>query len=155
MFEQDERLISESIDRLESNELLIVSQKEEYIKLLELQEQKFLERAEKVKPIISYLKKHHYSFYNKKFDCRSYKGPIIGRNENEVYIYEGEWSLVTSKNLQTGKKDSMMIKTFLDENSFKDAMDALLETAFLQENELTIDQKKIENANKDLNSVFG
>ncbi|MGX2959419.1 hypothetical protein JNUCC23_09145 [Peribacillus sp. JNUCC 23] len=155
MFERDEKLIFESIERLENNELLVESQNEEYCKLLELQEMKFLERAEKVKPIISYLKEHHYSFHNKKFDCRSFKGPVIGRNENVVYVYEGEWSLVTSINLQTGKRDSIILKTFLDENSFKDAMDALLETTFVQEDELAKSQKKIENANKDLNSVFG
>jgi hypothetical protein len=139
------------IDNLEENETLIKQKREELTDIYNEQEKKFLDLFEKVKPIIIHLKNEGYHFYNDTFDCQSSNGPVIGRDNDIMFIYEGQGHLVTKYNLYTKEKKQIPLVNFFSSNSFKLAMEALLKVVTIQNSVIDEFDMEIQKAERELN----
>ncbi|SNT48956.1 hypothetical protein SAMN05444672_1332 [Bacillus sp. OK838] len=99
--------------------------------------------------IIDHIKSQGYAFNNTHFNYHSYDGPIAGYQDNHLFIFlEGRY--LERQNLSTNKTDFVPLDHFLSENSFKHAMEGLLETIHTQDNMIREYQKDIDKGENEL-----
>ncbi|MGE7596508.1 hypothetical protein ACQKMY_25855 [Peribacillus frigoritolerans] len=144
-----EEVINQFIEKLEENERIIKVRQKQLNNLIQNQEEKFLKVAEKIKPIIYHIKSQGYAFKNTHFNCQSYEGPIVGYQDSQVFIYVGGRYL-QKRTLTDEEAGLVPLDHFLSENSFKYAMEGLLETVQIQDNMIREYQKDIDNGEAEL-----
>jgi hypothetical protein len=146
-----DQIIAKSIETLEENERVLQSYKASYQSVISEQQKLFLELADKINPIIEYLKEQGYHFYNSEFDFRASNGPVIGKDNKFAYIYEGRGHLVTKYDYYNNESKVIVLDNFLSSNSFKLAMEALLSVTNIQSKIIKEFQDEIDKAETELN----
>jgi hypothetical protein len=144
-------IITNSIASLEVNENLIQTYRTSFDSLISEQVKLFLELAMKVMPVIDHLKEKGHNFYNEEFDFSALNGPVIGRDDNFAYIYEGRGYLVTKYNYYNKESKPILLENFFASNSFKSAMDALLSVTKIQNRLIKQLQEEIDKKETELN----
>jgi hypothetical protein len=145
-----EQAVNDSLESLDDNDSRIDQYRDKMNEIYTQQEQKFLELADKLYPIITHLKKQKYPFYNEEFDATSFRGPVIGRKNNTLFIYEGEGRTVTVGEANGKEVEQTTLQIFLREHSFKSAMEGLLKVTNTQNHILNKIQKKIDDMQEEL-----
>lgn len=152
-----DEIISESIAELEDKDKKIEELRSVFRDKLKEQEKEFFDLGEKVYPIIKFMKDKNYYFFNERLDCNSSRGPVVGRNNNILYIYEGGRYLIYKYDLYSEEGIEIPFNKFILENSFDDAIDGLLSLLRLQDhilNKYTGNIDKIDNELKNLVKFF-
>jgi aspartate/methionine/tyrosine aminotransferase len=85
-----------------------------------------LEKLKELDPFIQYIKRNGIYFSHPEIDHLSARGPIIGYNDNEYFVYslEEERVKVVNRYSLSDKKD-MHLYTFVSEYNFEKIMQSL------------------------------
>lgn len=148
-----DRKINSVIETLEESDRLFVSYKETYLNTLKQKEEKFLELAEKVKPIIDFMKSKNYAFNSTKFDCFSKEGPVIGYKDNIMFVYAGGQYIIKQNVYNPEEHKPYLFQHFFSEHSFTDAIEGLLSVITFHEKAIKQFQDLIDEAERELESI--
>ncbi|NUK30972.1 hypothetical protein HT574_13020 [Parageobacillus sp. VR-IP] len=108
---------------LKKNDEIIKALQDENYTLMEKQYDLFLKKLKELDPFIQYIKSKGIYFSHPEIDLLTVRGPIIGYDDNEYYVYsleEGKVKVITKYSLND--KEDMSIYTFISNYDFEKIM---------------------------------